>query len=377
MKLFKYKRLIGCLLLTTIMIVAEIVQAPRISAATDTISTQPMPTPNKMDETTRQLLEHSLSAQELDHEIARVGAKEQAARKQHNQLQQELVVQQQQLYAARTQSDRVLVAYYTGERDQLWLALLSTGSLSGMLTFYEYYQMIIDHDHRIMNSYQQQYNQMLDKQQQLARTSSELQQIGTNLKQQKERVALLRQQIDSGIASSSNPATMRQLIQELNTYWENIGLYEVRGYFEILAQSMNQFPSFLKSEPDAIRIHGRSYTITISEQQLNQFLHQQGRLPDSFQFHFNEQGIVVNGQEGNLKLDIAGHYEVEQQPQNAIRFQVDRLIFNGLELPNTTRQQLENQFDLGFYPGQIISYLKAKHVQMSNGQMQIELELSL
>ncbi len=378
MKPLKLQLRVGCLLLTAIVLLAETMQPLHASAAnTTTASQQGAPSIENLDEQTRQLLENSLSAQELDHEIARVEAREQAARKQYSQLQQELVIQQKQLDSARTQSDRVLVAYYTGERDQLWLALLNTGSLSGMITFYEYYRMIIDHDQDIMTSYQKQYNGMLNKQQELSRTSTELQQIGANLKQQKQRVAQLRQQIDSGVASSSNPAIVRQLMQEMNNYWENIGLYEVRGYFNSLAQSMNQFPSFLKSEPDAVEIRGRSYTITIAQQQLNQFLHEQGRLPESFQFHFTDQGIVVGGQEGNLNLVIDGRYVVEDQPQNAIRFQVDKLIFNGLQLPDTTAQELEDQFDLGFYPGQIISYLKAKSVTMSNEQMQIELELSL
>ncbi len=378
MKPFKRQLRIGCLLLTCILLFAETVQPLHVSAANSSqAAPSNAPSIDHIDEQTRQLLENSLSAQELDHEIARVGAKEQTARKQYSQLQQELIVQQKELNSARAQSDRVLIAYYTGERDQLWLALLNTGSLSGMLTFYEYYRMIIDHDHDIMTSYQEQYNQMLSKQQELTRTSNELQQIGVNLKQQKQRVAQLRQQIDSSVASSANPTIVRQLMQEMNNYWENIGLYEVRGYFNSLAQSMNEFPSFLKSEPDAIQIRGRSYTITITEQQLNQFLHDQGRLPDSFQFHFTDQGITVNGQEGNLKLVIDGRYIVENEPQNAIRFQVDKLVFNGLQLPDTTAQELEDQFDLGFYPGQIISYLKAKSVQMSAGQMQIELELSL
>ncbi len=379
MKPFKLKPRIGCLLLTAILVLVETgYPSMRSLAANNTSSAQQTaPSLDRIDEQTRKLIENSLSAQELDQEIARVGAKEQNARMQYSQLQQELVVQQQQLDAARVQSDRVLVAYYTGERDQLWLALLRTGSLSGMLTFYEYYRMIIDHDHDIMNDYQQQYNGMLNKQQQLSQTSYELQQIGVNLKQQKQRVASLRQQIDSGVASATNPDIVRQLMAEMNNYWENIGLYEVKGYFDILARAMNQFPDFLKSEPDAIRIRGRSYTITISEQQLNQFLHQQGGMPDSFAFQFTDQGIVVNGKEGNLNLVISGRYVVEDQPQNAIRFHVDKLIFNSLELPDTTRQELENQFDLGFYPGQIISYLKATSVHMSSGQMQIELELSL
>ncbi|MEW4370608.1 hypothetical protein [Paenibacillus kandeliae] len=380
MKPFHTNPRVVCLVLCGTLLFPCLILPSAHSAASSSLvtsSSQSAPNMNQLDEHTRALLEDSLSVHELDQEIARVQQEQQAAQHHYRQLEKDLVVRQHELDQARQQSDRVLIAYYTGEREQLWAALFSSGSLSGMITFYEYYRMIIDHDHDIMQSYQQQYNELQSKRNELAGTSAELQQIGSRLQEQKTRVVQLQRRIHSGLAGSSNAQVTRELMNEFNAYWENIGLYEVKNYFRILARSMDQFPSFLKSQPDAVQMRGRNYTITISEQQLNDFLHSQAGMPESFQFLFTDQGIVVNGSEGNLKLEITGHYEVEEQPQNSLRFHVDRLVFNGLTLPDTTSQSLENQFDLGFYPGQIISYLKAKQVIMTGQNMQIELQLSL
>lgn len=380
MKPFHPNRRVVCLVLCGTLLFSCLTSPSAHSAASSssvTSSSQTAPNVDQLDEHTRALLEDSLSVHELDQEINRVQQEQQAAQHHYRQLEKDLVVRQHDLDQARQQSDRVLIAYYTGEREQLWAALLSSGSLSGMITFYEYYRMIIDHDHDMMQSYQQQYNELQSKRNELASTSADLQQIGSRLEEQKTRVVQLQSRIHSGLNGSSNAQVTRELMNEFNAYWENVGLYEVKNYFRILARSMDQFPSFLKSQPDAVQMRGRNYTITISEQQLNDFLHAQAGMPDSFQFRFTDQGIVVNGSEGNLKLEITGHYEVEDQPQNALRFRVDRLVFNGLTLPDTTSQSLENQFDLGFYPGQIISYLKAKQVIMNGQNMQIELQLSL
>jgi hypothetical protein len=56
---------------------------------------------------------------------------------------------------------------------------------------------------------------------------------------------------------------------------------------------------------------------------------------------------------------------------------VDDLLFNGFTLPDTTRAALEKEFDLGFYPGLMISFLKAKEVEIKDGELIIRLTLSL
>lgn len=85
---------------------------------------------------------------------------------------------------------------------------------------------------------------------------------------------------------------------------------------------------------------------------------------------------MVEGQQGTMKLRVEGHYTLENEPKNAILFHVDRLVFNGLELPDTTRNKLEKDFDLGFYPQQLISYVKATEVRTLAGMLEVKLELN-
>ncbi|MDQ1235023.1 Skp family chaperone for outer membrane proteins [Paenibacillus sp. SORGH_AS306] len=338
---------------------------------------QALEAPPQLDEATRQLLENSLSVNELDQEIKRITDQQHVAQTKYTQLEKSLTHQEKLLSQARHQADSVLVSYYTGERDDFWALFLSTGSLSGMIAFYDYYRMIIDHDQLLLSDYQEQYTQLTQQKNELYATATELGEISSNLSNQRIRVANLQQSIHQSLATSSNPEIARQLMNEMNEYWKNIGLYEVKKYFRAIAISMQQFPDYLKSQPGAIQISGTHYTISIDEQQLNQFLHVQGQLPESFQFKFAQNQLSIHGKEGNLDLDITGHYEIVNQPQNTIQFYVDKLVFNGLQLPDTTCRMLENEFDLGFYPQQIIAYLKATGVTTEPKLMKIQLELSL
>lgn len=57
-------------------------------------------------------------------------------------------------------------------------------------------------------------------------------------------------------------------------------------------------------------------------------------------------------------------------------FHVDDVVFNGLKLPDTTRQALEEEFDLGFYPSRIVSFLQATEVSSTEGMLHVKLSLS-
>jgi hypothetical protein len=122
--------------------------------------------------------------------------------------------------------------------------------------------------------------------------------------------------------------------------------------------------------------NGKVITISIREEDFNRFLKSENELFNHFNFTFAQDQIMVEGQQGTMKLRVEGHYTVENEPKNAILFHVDRLVFNGLELPDTTRNKLERDFDLGFYPQQLISYVKATEVRTLAGMLEVKLELN-
>ncbi|MNG34350.1 hypothetical protein D3C84_1208120 [compost metagenome] len=57
-------------------------------------------------------------------------------------------------------------------------------------------------------------------------------------------------------------------------------------------------------------------------------------------------------------------------------FHIDNVVFNGLELPESTRQDLEDEFDLGFYPEKIVSFLHATDVESKDGVLYVKLSIS-
>lgn len=331
------------------------------------------PTP----EETRAILEKSLSVVEIDKEIARIEQQQRDIAARLTSLERELLDKDRLVAEKRDQAGAVLRAYYMGERDVLLSALFSSENWNDILLMWEYYNIIVEHDHRLLNTYAADYRQVRELDEQLQATQAELGALKTNLLAQRERVLALQSDIDSALAQSADPETMKRLIAELSEFWENIGIREVRQYFEALASAMQDLPEMITSDKDSLSIDGLNYTVQVKDEQLNAFLRSKNKLFDNFAFSFEQDRLIATGKRNDIIVTIQGHYTVEEEPQNSILFHVDHLLFNGLELPDTTRRSLEEQFDLGFYPKQIMPFLKATEVHIEDGLMKVKLTLNL
>ncbi|WP_028588771.1 hypothetical protein [Paenibacillus massiliensis] len=328
-------------------------------------------------EETRRILEDSLSIVEMDHEIGRISSEQEQLIQQQSRLSVQLAAQQEQIQLQQERASQVVRAYYMGDRDQLLQALLEAENLHQLLTLYDYYDLIMSRDQEVLAAYQSDYQALRRTEQNTARTVAELANVKSRLLEQRERLSRLKDQVSAQIANSSDPENIRLLAEEMTAYWENIGLYEVKRHFRALASAMQDLPAFIQSQPGAISTNGRTYHITLQEQAFNQFLKSKSSLFQQFGFTFGQHQITVQGKSGSMDLLIAGYYSVENNTQNAIVFHVERLVFNGLELPESTRKALGEEFDLGFYPQQLISYVKATDVRIIPGTMEVTLELSL
>lgn len=323
------------------------------------------------------ILEDSLSIIEIDHEIERINQEQGTLLHRQQELQSHLTAQQEQMTLQRNRAGSVLRSYYMGERDKLLSVVLGAKSLKQLLSLYDYYLLLISHDQDILQEYESNMRTMRETEKKLTQTALELETIKSNLLEQRKRIVTLQSRVNDGVNSSGDPDTLRELISEMTAYWENIGVYEVNRHFKALAQAMQDFPQFIQQQQGAMITNGKTITINIREADFNRFLKSENELFNHFNFSFKQDRIVVEGQQGTMKLRVEGHYTVENEPQNAILFHVDRLVFNGLELPDTTRNKLERDFDLGFYPQQLISYVQATEVHILAGTLEVQLELSL
>lgn len=324
-----------------------------------------------------QILQDSLSIIEIDHEIERISLEQETLIQHQQELRSKLTTQQEQITLQRDRAGSVLRSYYMGERDKLLSVVLGAKNLKQLLSLYEYYLLLINHDQDVLQEYESNVQTMRRTEQQITQASLELETVKTNLLKQRKRIVILQSRVNESVNVSKDPNTLRKLISEMTAYWENVGVYEVKKHFKALAQAMQDLPQFIQKQQGAMITNGKTITINIREEDFNRFLKSENELFNNFNFTFKQDRIVVDGQQGTMKLKVEGHYSIENEPQNAILFHVDRLVFNGLELPDTTRNKLENDFDLGFYPQQLISYVKATEVHTLAGTLEVKLELSL
>ena len=323
------------------------------------------------------IMEQSLSIVEIDRDISKVMLQQQDTERDTVKLTKQIADKSIQIESSRERAGKVIAAYYMGERETLLTALLSVNSLSDFFTVWDYYQLISERNQDILNTYQQEYIVLRKAREDLDQTSRELEQIKQRLLQQRERLVALQQSVESSISSSADPEKLRQMIQELTSYWQNVGLHEVRRYFKALSQAMANFSDYLKDYGDSLTSVKGGYILTIREKELNQFLRNKNKLLGDMTFRFTEQRMIVQGSNEGLELSIEGHYTIENQPQNALIFHIDKLVFNGLELPDTTRNELEDAFDLGFYPQQLVPFIEATEAKISENELTITLKLSL
>ncbi|MNC00733.1 hypothetical protein D3C75_480660 [compost metagenome] len=328
------------------------------------------------NEETRKLLEQTLSSAEIEREIIKITAEQKALEQKVESLNRQATQKKTAIADQQERAGAVVRSYYMGDRDNLLAAFFSAKSISRFLALFDYYEIIIGNDRDILSQYEEQYKDLKDTIQTAKRNSEELARLRTALEEQQVRVNALNKEIEGGIKNSSDPENMSTLLKEFTLYWENIGLHEVKTYFKALSSAMNKLPQFVQNREGVLTRKGMTYELNLKEEDLNEFLQSQNSLFKDFAFHFNDGSITATGKSGALALSLTGHYTIQEEPINGLIFQVDHIVFNGLELPDTTRKTLEEEFDLGFYPGKIVSFLRATAVDSQEGVLHVKLSIS-
>ncbi|WP_165279872.1 hypothetical protein [Paenibacillus protaetiae] len=333
--------------------------------------------PDSSGDDVHQLLEQSLSITEIDKEIDRIRQQQQTLAADMETTSAELKKQEQLMKQKQEQASKVIRAYYMGERDILYTALLRAGSLQKLLNIWDYVQMIFTSDKHALNAYKEQYAKLQEGYLKQEEKQTELDRIQSNLSKQRERVLALQSQVDEQLSSRPDAEQLKMMIEQLNSFWETAGLHEVEQYFDALDKAMRKLPDFIEGNKKYLEMNGFNYTLRLPDTDLNAFLRQQDDRFQHFQFQFKDGKIIASGEKDDISVSITGHYSIINDPDNELLFHVDELLFNGFALPDTTRAELENKFDLGFYPGSIASFIKATDVETANGELIVKLSLRL
>jgi len=332
---------------------------------------------NNWDEETKQILQSSLSVVEIDKEIERLKVKLGHLEDELTRLDLELTEQELLLIEKREAAGKVLRSYFIGQRTDMFLSILNSKSLESFLKKLEFYELIIQHDQKVMTSYKQQ---QMDIELQYATYIAEqikVEQAKLALEEKRDEVVKLEEDINSRLANRDDSDKILLLMEELTRQWNEEGIEKVEHYLYLLNEAMLEFPNWLQKQSEYTKIKGLTYNVQLPEQALNDFLREQDAAFEHFSFSFIEDHIVAKGKENHLEIELSGHYTIVNEPRHYIQFTIDSLYFNKLLLPQSTIDELMNKYDLNFYPALIVSFLQASEVKLSDGYLSIQLKLKI
>lgn len=321
------------------------------------------------------MLQKALTIHEIDQALARLAHTDRQWEDRSELLLNELSQLEDQIKDNRERAGLVIRAYYNGSRPSLLLTVLESRSLSDALTVLSYLQRIFASDKATLDRYADQQAQIRKVQQELDETRQELADLRQQYLTQRERLSLLEEELNQGLANVDEAETVMAQMSQLTQSWNEEGLPLFRQYLKALSKAMENLPSLLQSEEGVLKTRGLGFAFELSDEQLNRFLQAQNDLFEDFSFTFHPDYIEAGGQREGTHILLTGYYTIADEPEHHIRFELDELTYNGFALPDLTVQQVSEEFKLGFYPKKVFPLLKAESIEMEENKLQIELGL--
>jgi peptidoglycan hydrolase CwlO-like protein len=327
------------------------------------------------NEEAKALLQKGLTIYEIDREVARLNQQDEKIVNQIHSTEEDIVKQGGKVQETRKHAGKVLRAYYTGDRDSIWLLLFSLKSFSDVLKTFEYLSMIVQNDHRALSNFTNSYNQLKALQSELLNSRVALQQTKDDFLKQRERLVALQEELDKQLAVSTQAKAVQDQIKSLNELWNKNGLPLFRQYFEQLSIAFMALPELVtKKDGSNLGTNG----LTLTDQEFNEFLASKNILFQTLSFKFTETNVIATGNKDGQSIDIKGNFKViENKDGNEVRYEVDQLQFNGFQLPDTTIASLMDEFGLRFIPKKATGGLiEVTGVKNELGKLIIKLKFS-
>ncbi|MEC0265647.1 hypothetical protein [Paenibacillus anseongense] len=327
----------------------------------------------------KELVQKGLTIFEIDKEVNRLNEQDAKIVLQIKQNEQDITKQNSHVDSTRKHAGNVMRAYYTGDRDSIWMLLFSVRSFADALRMFEYLQMIISNDHRALAAFTDSFNKLKSLQKELETSRADLQKTKDNYLGQRERLVKLQDELDKQLAVSAQAGVIQEQIKSLNDQWKSEGVPLFREYLKNLSAAFRELPQYVTKENKFMDLSSiKNPVITISDTDFNAYLHGKNESLQNLNFQFTDGSIIAKGQKDQIQMTIEGRFLLKENPDmNEVRFAVDKLEFNGFQLPDTTIEDFSKEFQLGFIPKKIVSYLDVVSVETKNGTAVVKLKLSL
>lgn len=330
-------------------------------------------------EETRALLQKGLNLAELDQEIARLSAQDTKLAGQIAETEQSIASNQEKVEKTREHAGKVLRAYYMGERVNIWMLVLSARSMSDAISIYEYFNLLVQNDHRTLNAYSDSYNSLVTSRELLQKERQELADVKASFLAQREKAVTIAQEIETVIATSPDGETLRHELDRFTVEWKEKGVPMFRKYLASISEAMQSLPELLTGKNASTYIKDidfktGSMVFEISDTDLTTFFRSKNPLFNNISFRFENDELFASGREDGVDVSIKGHYTIENKTVNKLQFHVDQLTYSSFVLPETSNRSLEEEFDLGFTPSLFLKGISVTEVSMKNGILRLRIK---
>lgn len=320
------------------------------------------------------LLQKGLDIHELDRELNRLTLREQQLLQEMTKISDQLhetsdVVEQKKVHAGK-----IIRAYYTGEREALYLQVFKMDDLVDALVALDFLQMIFQYDQQLLDSYKRSIDTLSEQQNLLEQKHKELSDLKQELLHQRQHLVQLEEELEQELDAIPAGGQVREDIHAMTELWEKEGLPLFRQYFSALASAMQQLPELIAEDNEHLVIQDSKMIFQLTDEQLNAFLRNKNEIFEWLTFQFEQDSLIVLGEQNDLRFHLNGRYAIEQEPEHRIRFIVESIRFNDLELPETTIAALEEEFDLSLYPEKFQIKVEATNIQIADHTLKIELK---
>lgn len=324
------------------------------------------------------LLEQGLQIFEIDAELTRIQQIQSETAQQLQTYEQLIEQEKQKQQEKKEQVGRILHAYYVGDRIGFLSIIFNVSNFSELWTAIDRLQLILQSDQSLIDEYLLANKKMEQYYQELADQKDVLDDIQARFLKQRAHLTALQKDLDARLAAKEEHGLLiKENIQKVTEKWKEEGLPLFHSYFSALTQAMRELPSLLDKDSRYLSTSGSKLVFKMSDSDLNTFLRSQNDKFEDMEFTFMDDLIIAKGREDDVELSLEGKYILAEEPENHIAFEIGKLAYNGYDLPDTTVQQLNEQYDLGIYPKKVMSFIEATDVQTEDGLLKVFLALNL
>ncbi|USG67531.1 hypothetical protein NDK47_09755 [Brevibacillus ruminantium] len=319
------------------------------------------------------ILQQHFTQKELERTLGMIKQEESRLNGEVARLDLDMQRQKLVMEAMKRHAGEVAVAYYTGERVSLLTLLFDAENFNDFLLMFDFLQLLYERDMQKLEKYQAERTKMEAMQSDKLQRITALQELKKSYEKQLAEMLAIQAEKEENLSKIGDATNVQSLIGHLIVDWRERGLPAFQTFFSQLSTVMFQIPEL--ATPDRIQSEGLFlHTLTIRQDEFNQFLMNKDELFKHSQFRFENNQLIVEGTYDHMQIKLVGSYELVSPKE--LKFRINELYFDGFALPSSTIEEMDQAYDFGFYPELISPNIQVQGISMVNEELKLQLKIN-